>query len=132
MYAAKKILIVDDSPTLCLLMTRALQRAGHEVITASDGHQGLQKALYERPNCVILDVVLPGLSGFGLCRQLRALDPQRRIPIILVSTKNTPLDRTWGMRQGADRYLAKPFTDEELVHTVEDVLHPQTNHRISS
>lgn len=131
MYAAKKILIVDDSPTLCLLMTRALQRAGHEVVTASNGHDGLQKALHERPNCVILDVVLPGMSGFGLCRQLRTLDPQRRIPIILISTKNTPLDRTWGLRQGADRYLAKPFTDDDLVRTVEEVMQGQAGHRIS-
>lgn len=131
MYAAKKILIVDDSPTLCLLMTRALQRAGHEVVTASNGHDGLQKALHERPNCVILDVVLPGMSGFGLCRQLRALDPQRRIPIILISTKNTPLDRTWGLRQGADRYLAKPFTDDDLLRTVEEVMQGQAGHRIS-
>lgn len=112
-------------------MTRALQRAGHEVITASDGHEGLQKALHERPNCVILDVVLPGMSGFGLCRQLRTLDPQRRIPIILISTKNTPLDRTWGLRQGADRYLAKPFSDDALVRTVEEVMQGQAGRRIS-
>ncbi|HLX58957.1 MAG TPA: response regulator [Ktedonobacteraceae bacterium] len=117
-----KVLVVDDSPTLCLLMTRALQNAGYHVITASNGNDGLLRLFQERPQCVILDVVLPGMSGFGLCRQIRSLDPQRRVSIILVSTKNTPLDHSWGLRQGADRYLAKPFTDETLVQTVEEVL----------
>ncbi|HVB73053.1 MAG TPA: response regulator [Ktedonobacteraceae bacterium] len=117
-----KVLVVDDSPTLCLLMTRALKNAGYQVITASNGNEGLQKTLRERPNCIIVDVVLPGMSGFSLCRQIRSLDPQRRIPIIMVSTKNTPLDHSWGLRQGADRYLPKPFSDETLVQTVEQVM----------
>jgi DNA-binding response OmpR family regulator len=119
---AAKVLIIDDSPTSCLLMARALQKAGYQVVTASDGHMGLTKALQERPHCVILDVVLPGVSGFGLCRQLRSLDPQRNLSIIMVSTKNTPLDHSWGLRQGADRYLAKPFTEEMLVQVVGEVM----------
>lgn len=117
-----KILVVDDSPTLCLFMTRALEKAGYRVVTASNGHEGLQKTLQERPHCVIVDVVLPGVSGFALCRQIRSLDPQRRIPIIMVSTKNTPLDHSWGLRQGADRYLAKPFSDQVLVQAVGEVM----------
>ena len=117
-----KILVVDDSPTLCLFMTRALEKAGYRVIIASNGNEGLQKTLYERPHCVVVDVVLPGISGFSLCRQIRSLDPQRRIPIIMISTKNTPLDQSWGLRQGADRYLPKPFTDEALVNTVQEVM----------
>jgi DNA-binding response OmpR family regulator len=122
-YYPAKILIVDDSPTLCLLMARALQRAGYNVITAPNGQEGLRKALQERPNCIILDVVLPGgISGFGLCRQLRALDPQRHVSIVMVSTKNSSLDQSWGLRQGADRYLPKPFTDEALVRAVDEVL----------
>ena len=117
-----KILVVDDSPTLCLFMTRALEKAGYRVITASNGNEGLQKTLYERPHCVVVDVVLPGMSGFSLCRQIRSLDPQRRIPIVMVSTKNTPLDHSWGLRQGADRYLPKPFSDAALVQTVQEVI----------
>jgi DNA-binding response OmpR family regulator len=108
-------------------MTRALENAGYEVITATNGQEGLQKALSERPQCIILDVVLPGISGFGLCRQLRAMDPQRHVSIIMVSTKNTPLDQSWGLRQGADCYLPKPFSDETLVQAVEEVL--QTHQR---
>jgi len=119
---AAKVLVIDDSATLCLIMARALENAGYRVIIASNGNEGLAKALQERPHCVIIDVVLPGISGFGLCHQLRALDPQRYLSIIMVSTKNTSLDRSWGLRQGADRYLPKPFSDETLVHTVEEVI----------
>jgi DNA-binding response OmpR family regulator len=121
-----KILVVDDSPTLCLFMTRALEKAGYRVITASNANEGLQKILHERPHCVIVDVVLPGTSGFSLCRQIRSLDPQRRLPIVMVSTKNTPLDHSWGLRQGADRYLPKPFSDESLVQTVKEVMQART------
>ena len=113
-----KVLIIDDSATLCLIMARALEKAGYQVLTASDANEGLVKALRERPHCVIIDVVLPGISGFGLCRQLRAVDPQRNLSIIMISTKNTSLDHTWGLRQGADRYLAKPFAMQELVARV--------------
>jgi DNA-binding response OmpR family regulator len=117
-----KVLIIDDSTTFCLIMARALEKAGYQVLTASDGNEGLTKALRERPHCIVIDVVLPGISGFGLCRQLRAIDSQRNLSIIMISTKNTSLDHSWGLRQGADRYLPKPFTDEALVETVEEVL----------
>jgi len=103
-------------------MARALEKAGYQVTIASNGNEGLARALKQRPHCVIIDVVLPGISGFGLCRQLRALDPQRNLSIIMVSTKNTSLDFSWGLRQGADRYLPKPFSDEALVQTVEEVI----------
>ncbi len=119
---APKVLVVDDSATLCLIMARTLEKAGYQVITASNGKDGLTKALRERPHCVVLDVVLPGISGFGLCRQLRALDPQRNLSIIMVSTKSSSIDQTWGLRQGADRYLPKPFSEEALVRTVGEVI----------
>jgi len=117
-----KVLVVEDSASSSLFITQALQKAGYRVITAIDGNEGLTKALQERPECLILDVVLPGVSGFGVCRQLRSIDPQRSLSIIMVSNKNTQLDQSWGLRQGADRYLPKPFTEETLVRTVEEVL----------
>lgn len=119
---APKVLVVDDSATSSLFISQALHKAGYAVITAANGLEGLTKAVQERPHCVVLDVVLPGVSGFGVCRQLRALDPHRNLSIIMVSSKNTPLDSTWGLRQGADRYLSKPFTIETLLRTVEEVL----------
>ena len=124
MVFAPRILIIDDSATLCLIMARALQKVGCQVSTASDGQSGLNKALQEHPHCIILDVILPGMNGFSLCRQLRSMDPQHRLSIIMVSSKNTPVDQSWGLRQGADRYLAKPFTEEQLVETVKEVLLP--------
>jgi DNA-binding response OmpR family regulator len=117
-----KVLVIDDSATSSLFITRALRKAGYQVITAVNGNEGLSKALHERPHCLILDVVLPGVSGFGVCRQLRAIDPQRNLSIIMVSSKNTRMDQRWGLRQGADRYLPKPFTEEILLQAVEEVL----------
>ena len=122
MINAPKVLVVDDSATSSLFISKALRKAGYSVITAADGKEGLSKAFQERPHCLILDVVLPGMSGFGVCRHLRAMDPQRNVSIIMVSSKNTPLDQTWGIRQGADRYLTKPFTEDALVRTVQEVL----------
>jgi len=117
-----KVLVIDDSATVCLFMASALEKAGYQVIIATDGREGLMKALQERPDCLVLDVVLPGVSGFDVCRQLRAKDPLRRLPIIMVSVKDTPLDQNWGLGQGADRYLPKPFSEETLVQLVEEVL----------
>jgi DNA-binding response OmpR family regulator len=119
---APKVLVIDDSATSSHFMSQTLRKAGYYVITAADGNEGLTKALQERPHCLILDVVLPGVSGFGVCRKLRAMDPQHNLSIIMVSSKNTPLDQTWGLRQGADRYLTKPFTEEALLRIVQEVL----------
>jgi chemotaxis family two-component system response regulator PixH len=117
-----KILIVDDSMAACLFMANALRGVGYEVSIALNEHDLLTRVLTYRPQCLILDVILPGASGFTLCRQLRVIDPQHTLPIILVSTKSSPLDQAYGLRQGADRYLSKPFTAEALVETVWNVL----------
>lgn len=122
MFNTPKVLIVDDSASSSQFMSQALRKAGYQVITAADGNEGLQKTFQERPHCLVLDVVLPGVSGYGICRQLRAVDPQHTLPIIMVSSKSTRMDQTWGLRQGADRYLPKPFTEEELVQTVQEVM----------
>lgn len=119
---ATTVLIIDDSLSSCQFMALALEKVGYRVMYATDGYEGLKKAFREGPHCVVLDVILPGISGFEVCRQLRASDPSHRLPIILVSTKNTPVDRSWGLRQGADQYLPKPFTEEALVQVVRDVL----------
>ncbi len=122
MEIVPKVLIIDDSTSACLFMASALEKTGFQVITAPNAQEGLIKAFQERPHCLILDVLLPGINGFELCRRLRVMDPQHHMPIILISSKNTPLDQRWGLRQGADRYLSKPFTQEALIQLVEDVL----------
>ena len=113
-----KVLIVDDSWTYLTLIATLLTERGYIVATASDGEEAIEKALSERPNCMVLDVVLPKMSGFQVCRKLKNMDAARHIPIILISSKKTPLDRHWGMQQGADIYLEKPFTDQDLLASV--------------
>ena len=122
MAITPKILIIDDSATFSFFMSTTLRKAGYHVITASNGNDGITKALQEHPHCLLLDVVLPGTSGFSICRQIRSMDPQHRLPIIMVSSKNTRMDHNWGLRQGADRYLPKPFSEETLLQTVAEVL----------
>ena len=117
-----KVLIIDDSATSSLFMSTALRRAGYSVSTAVNGDEGIAKALQERPHCLLLDVVLPGTSGFSICRKLRSMDPYHTLSIIIVSSKNTQMDLAWGLRQGADRYLPKPFSEETLLQTVAEVL----------
>ncbi|MBO0796716.1 MAG: response regulator, partial [Ktedonobacteraceae bacterium] len=117
-----KILVIDDSSTTRFYMASALQKAGYHVVAVSDGAEGFSLALQEQPDCLIVDIVLPGMGGFEICRRLRARAVSRNLPIIMVSTKNTPVDQAWGLRQGANRYLPKPFSEEDLVKTVKDLL----------
>ena len=115
---ATKVLVVDDSWTDLTLIATPLRESGYDVITAVDGDEAVEKVLNERPQLVVLDVILPRQNGFQLCRRLKQMDAARDIPIILISGKNTPLDRRWGMQQGADMYLTKPFNKEELISSV--------------
>lgn len=131
MVTTPKVLIIDDSNTECLVMRQALQGAGYQVFIANDGTQGLRVMSQERPQCLVLDIVLPGISGFDVCRQLRSQDIWRDLPIIIVSTKNSSSDRFWAMRQGANHYLTKPFKGEDLVQVVGTLLnrHAEQNER---
>src|SRR5256885_7246443 len=122
MIYAPKILIIDDSTVTCFYMANALQKAGYTVGVALDGREGLTRVLQEVPDCLILDVILPGMGGYEICRQIRSRQALRQLPILMVSTKNTPLDQAWGLRQGANFYLPKPFTQEVLVNTVNELL----------
>jgi CheY-like chemotaxis protein len=113
-----KVLVVDDSWTDLTLMASPLREGGFEVITAVDGDEAVEKVLTEQPQCVLLDVVLPRQNGFQVCRRLKQMDQSRHIPIILISGKSTPLDVRWGLQQGADLYITKPFSKEELLSSV--------------
>ncbi|MBM3226149.1 MAG: response regulator [Candidatus Tectomicrobia bacterium] len=108
------ILVVDDSPTALKAITDTLRGTGHWVITAMDGDQGLHKALHEHPDLILLDVVMPGKNGFQVCRQLKTAAATKDIKIILITSKDQPSDRFWGLKQGADAYITKPFEEAEL------------------
>ncbi len=119
-----KILIVDDSAATYLLVAQILTGVGYRVNVALTGNEGIRKAFSEVPHCIILDIILPDISGFEVCRRLRVSDPNHQHPIILISSKNMPLDYSWGLKQGADCYLTKPFTAEALLQAVRYVLAP--------
>jgi CheY-like chemotaxis protein len=117
--SSKTILCVDDSATELLAMTSALVRLGHQVLTAADGEEALQVVAENSPDLVLLDVVLPKKNGFQVCRQIKGSAPTKNIKVVLVTAKDQKSDRFWGMKQGADEYVAKPIDDDKLVGIVE-------------
>jgi DNA-binding response OmpR family regulator len=117
-----KVLVVDDSWTDLTLIATPLRESGFEVITAVDGDEAVEKVLQERPHLVVLDVILPKQNGFQLCRRLKQMEQSRDIPIILISGKSTALDKRWGIQQGAELYLTKPFNKDELIASVRSLV----------
>jgi chemotaxis family two-component system response regulator PixH len=115
-------LVIDDSFTEMQILCAYLQQIGIKVSTASSGEEALEKIDRERPNIILLDVVLPGRSGFEICRELKTETKTSKIPIIMCSTKGTDIDKFWGLKQGADAYLTKPIDPEELVRTVRGLI----------
>lgn len=113
-----KILVVDDSPTALSLTKNALTGKGFQILTAVDGEEALVLAASERPDLILLDVILPRKNGFQVCRQLKTAEETREIKIVLVTSKAQDSDRFWGLRQGADGYLTKPFCEEDLLAAV--------------
>jgi DNA-binding response OmpR family regulator len=113
-----KILLVEDSPTELAILRALFQAEGFDVVTARDGQDALDKLSRERPRMILLDVILPGTNGFSICRQIRSDSEFRDTPIILVTSKNQPSDRFWGLKQGATDYVTKPWNAVELVQTV--------------
>ena len=116
------VLVVDDEPTIAEVVSRYLQRAGYETRSAGDGAQALQLAAAERPDLVVLDLMLPGMDGLEVMRRLRDAGNGHRLPIILLTAKGEATDRVVGLRLGADDYVVKPFSPAELVARVDAVL----------
>lgn len=112
------ILVADDSPAELHQVVDSLKREGYTVVTATDGEQALAMASATNPNLIILDIIMPKKNGYQVLRQLRATPSTKQIKVLLVSSKNQESDRFWGLKQGADAYIGKPFQDEELIRTV--------------
>lgn len=117
-----KILVVDDSPTDLALMVAPLRREGYDVVEATDGEEALRKVREERPDCVVLDVVMPRKNGFQVCRTLKNGEDSQHIPVILLTSKSERTDELWGKRQGADIYLTKPFDAAALLSHIRQLL----------
>lgn len=115
-------LIIEDCLTDLTVLSRYLEQEGLKVLTASSGEEALEKISNSQPDVIILDVVLPGCSGFEVCRDLKAEAKTSNIPIIICSTKGSDMDKYWGLRQGADVYLSKPIDQQELGRTLKKLL----------
>ena len=114
-----KVLIVEDDPTLLETLEYSLKRQGYEVYTAADGRVALEIARQERPDALVLDVMLPGLDGFEVCRILRR---EMSVPILMLTARADEVDKIVGLEVGADDYLTKPFSMRELVARVKALL----------
>jgi DNA-binding response OmpR family regulator len=117
---AVKILVVEDEPNMVAGLRDNFEFEGYEVITASDGIEGLQKALDESPDLMLLDVMMPRMSGLEVCRQLRAKRPT--LPIIMLTARGQEVDKVVGLELGADDYVTKPFSIRELLARVKAIL----------
>ena len=119
---AKKILIVDDEPHIVTMLENRLKHVGYEVITASDGQEGLAKAQKERPDLIILDLMLPKLDGYKVCRMLKFDEKYKHIPIIMFSARAQEADKKTAEEVGADGYIVKPFEPQVLLGKVKELL----------
>jgi two-component system phosphate regulon response regulator PhoB len=120
--ATQRVLVVDDEPDITGLVAYHLAKAGYRVITAGNGTEALKSVREERPDLVVLDLMLPGLSGFDVLAELRRREATRDVGVILLTARKDEPDRIKGLSLGADDYLAKPFSPQELVLRVGAVL----------
>ncbi|RKZ35949.1 MAG: response regulator [Gammaproteobacteria bacterium] len=117
-----KILIVDDSPSYQTTMKQSLEKNGYDTLVATNGEDALAAAKNDKPDLILMDVVMPGMSGFQATRKLNQDPDTASIPVIIVSSKDQETDKIWGQRQGAIAYLVKPVEEQELIATVKSVL----------
>jgi two-component system alkaline phosphatase synthesis response regulator PhoP len=118
----EKILVIEDNPNALRLMVYTLEQEGYQVITASDGLDGLTKAQDEHPDLAVLDIMLPGLDGYEICHQLRQKPETAALPIIMLSAKANQDDKDVGLKVGANDYLAKPADPATIVERVKALL----------
>lgn len=117
-----RIVLIEDSPTDRAVFTQWLRRAGHEVLEADNAEDGLQLVRDQVPQLVLMDVVLPGMSGFQATRAMARDAATKDIPVIIVSTKAMETDKAWGLRQGAADYIVKPPREEELIARINELV----------
>jgi twitching motility two-component system response regulator PilH len=119
-----RVLIVDDSPTDKQAIHDMLKNHGHQFLFAADGISGFDIAKKEKPDIILMDVVMPDANGYQTTRRLAQDATTAHIPVVMISSKNQETDRVWGMRQGASAYICKPTSEEELSSVIKKLLTP--------
>jgi two-component system cell cycle response regulator len=117
-----KILLIDDDELILLSLESLLESEGYEVVTASSGAEALKTASAQTFDVFILDVIMPGMSGFEVCTALRAMDTYGHVPIVMLTAKSTDADRERGLASGATRFLPKPIDPDKLLEILQSVL----------
>ncbi|MGB7442999.1 MAG: response regulator [Coleofasciculaceae cyanobacterium] len=118
----KTVLIVEDSYTQREIISKLLKESGLNVKEASDGVEALKQVQEHCPDLVLLDIIMPGMNGYEVCRRIKSEPRGQKPAVVICSIKKEKFDRYWGMKQGADAYIAKPCYPQELVGTVKQVL----------
>lgn len=116
------ILIIDDSPTELHLFQNMLEKNGFHTLVADSGEEGIRQAHAARPDCILMDVVMPGMNGFQATRKLTQDPITSSIPVIMITSKDQETDKIWGMRQGAVEYLVKPVSEKQLASKINAVM----------
>lgn len=119
---AKKILIVEDEKDIHELIVYNLKQEGYQILSSYSGENGLEKAISERPDLVLLDIMLPVMNGLDVCRELKSNDKTSHIPIVMLSAKNEDVDIITGLEIGADDYITKPFSPRVLIARIRTIL----------
>jgi DNA-binding response OmpR family regulator len=117
-----KVLIVDDTVSELEVLSRILQKANIETIQATNGEDAIAMIAAAPPDLVVLDVIMPGMNGFEVIRELRANQKTEKLPVIFCSQKNTQIDYSWGLDMGADAYLSKPVDPQQFINTIQRFL----------
>jgi twitching motility two-component system response regulator PilH len=116
------VLIVDDLASQAQLMAKVVQSMGHHAVIVSDGSQALATAKSSHPNLILMDVVMPGQNGFETCRKIKKDKETANIPVVMVTTKDQETDKFWATKQGANGYVTKPFSPDQLAAVIASYL----------
>lgn len=117
--AGKLIMIVEDSPTDMKIAESVCADNGYRVIAVAEGDKVLPTAIEKKPDLILLDVILPNKNGFQVCRQLKSTPETKDIRVIIVSSKDQASDKFWGIKQGADDYITKPYDEDDLLAAIQ-------------
>jgi len=130
--AKGRILVVDDEIYIVHILDFSLGMEGYDVVTALDGEQALEKARTEKPDLIVLDIMMPKLDGYETCKRLKADPETKDVPVILLSAKGRNVDQKVGFEVGADDYITKPFSPRKLVERINAILGQSSPHRMQA